>query len=390
MIPYGRHHIDEDDIRAVVDVLRGGALTQGPSVEMFERAVADAVEAKYSVAVSNCTAGLHLAALAAGLGPGAALVTSPITFVASANAALYVGATPQFADINAETVNLCPDSLARTLDGHPEARAVVPVHFAGLPCDMPAIKAAADAAGAIVIEDAAHALGAVYATGEPVGACTYSLMTVFSFHPVKAIAAGEGGMITTNDEVIYRRLLRLRSHGINKLNDPFQEPAEAETDGERNPWYYEMQELGYHFRITDIQCALALSQFGKLERFISRRRQLVQTYDAAFADAAKCRPAQTSGRDRSGHHIYVLRLDLAGAGVSRAQAMHILRAKGITTQVHYIPVPAQPHYRRLGYRPEDYPNAYRYYQEALTIPLFYDLTDSEQQHVISAILDLFG
>lgn len=390
MIPYGRHYLDEDDIQAVADVLRKGPLTQGPLVETFERVIADYVGARYAVAVASGTAALHLAALAAGVGPGTSLVTSPITFVASSNAALYAGGGALFADIDPATVNLSPQSLAEVLARHPETRAVVPVHFAGLPCDMPAIKRAADEAGAVVIEDAAHALGATYATGERVGSCAHALMTTFSFHPVKAIAAGEGGMITTNDEPTYRRLLRLRSHGINKLDDPLQAASQADTGGVRNPWYYEMQELGYHYRITDIQCALAISQFTKLETFLARRGALVERYDAAFAGLRYVRPAQSSGRDRSGHHIYILRIDYAAAGTTRARIMNELKARDIGTQVHYIPVPAQPYYRALGFRPEDYPHAQRYYEEALTIPLFYSLTDAEQQRVITAVNELAG
>lgn len=390
MIPYGRHHVDEEDIQAVADVLRSGALTQGPMVERFERAVAEYVGATYAVAAANGTAGLHLAALAAGVGPGTALVTSPITFVASANAALYAGARVVFADIDPDTINLSPITLARVLAQNADTRAVVPVHFAGLPCDMPAIKAAADKAGAVVIEDAAHAFGATYANGRRVGSCVDSLMTVFSFHPVKAIASGEGGMITTNDEAAYRRLLRLRSHGINKLDDPFQIPEQSDDAGIRNPWYYEMQELGFNYRITDIQCALALSQFRKLDVFLARRRALVKAYDAAFAGSRHCRPAQCTGRDQSGHHLYVLRIDFDATGLSRAQLFQDLRGRQINPQVHYIPVPAHPHYRALGHKPEDYPHAQRYYHEALTIPLFYDLTDDEQKHVIQTIRELIG
>ena len=369
---------------------RSGTLTQGPAIEAFEQAIAAYVGAKYAVAVASGTAALHLAAIAAGVGPGSALVTSPITFVASANAALYAGGRAVFADIEPGTINLSPVSLSRALDENRDVRAVVPVHFAGLPCDMPAIKAASDRAGAVIIEDAAHALGATYPTGERVGSCRHSLMTIFSFHPVKAIAAGEGGMITTNDEPTYRHLLRLRSHGINKLDDPLELPDQGVTDGVRNPWYYEMQELGYHFRITDIQCALALSQFGKIEKFLAKRRALVARYDAAFAAFRHCRPAQSAGRHESGHHLYVVRIDFGAIGSSRAEVMNKLRARNIGTQVHYIPVPAQPFYRRLGYRPEDYPHAQRYYEEALSIPLFYDLTDAEQGGVISALQELAG
>lgn len=390
MIPYGHHHIDEEDIQAVANVLRNGPLTQGPMIEAFEQAVAEYVGANYAIALSNGTAALHLAALVAGVGPGTSLITSPITFVASANAARYVGARPLFADIDPDTINMAPSSLTEALAQYPDIRAVVPVHFAGLPCDMPAIKAAADAARAVVIEDAAHAFGATYPTGQRVGSCAHSLMTVFSFHPVKAIASGEGGMITTNDEPTYRRLLRLRSHGINKLDDPFQLPLQAETDGRRNPWYYEMQELGYNFRITDIQCALALSQFRKLDAFLARRRCLVKAYDAAFAGSRHCRPAQPAGREESGHHLYVLRIDFNAIGVTRAQLFQDLRGRQINPQVHYIPVPVHPYYRAQGLNPEDYPNAQHYYDEALTIPLFYDLTDDEQKHVIGVIKELVG
>lgn len=390
MIPYGRHHIDEEDIQAVVDVLKSGWLTQGPAIEAFERTVAEYVGVRYAVAVSSGTAGLHLAAMAAGVGPGTSLITSPITFVASANAALYVGGRPAFADIDLRTVNMSPAGLVDTLKKNPETRAVVPVHFAGLPCDMPAIKLVADEAGAVVIEDAAHALGASYPNGKRVGSCAYSLMTVFSFHPVKAIAAGEGGMITTNDESTYRKLLRLRSHGINKLDDPFQLPEQAETNGFRDPWYYEMQELGFHYRITDIQCALALSQFKKLDKFITRRRELVKAYDAKFVGLQNCRPAQVTGRDESGHHLYVLRINFEAAGLSRGQLMQELRARQIGSQVHYIPVPTHPYYRKQGFKPQDYPNAQSYYQEALSIPLFYDLTEGQQNIVIAAIEELVG
>lgn len=390
MIPYGRHHIDEEDIRAVVGVLKSGALTQGPMIDAFERAVAEYVGTKYAVAVSSGTAALHLAATVAGVGPGKLLVTSPMTFVASANAAFYVGGRPAFADIDPLTINMSPSSLRDVLRKNPETRAVIPVHFAGLPCDMPAIKQMSDEAGAAVIEDAAHAFGASYPDGKRVGSCAHSLMTIFSFHPVKAIAAGEGGMITTNDELAYRKLLRLRSHGINKLDDPFQFPEQAEANGFRDPWYYEMQELGFHYRITDIQCALALSQFKKLHKFIARRRELAKRYDLEFAELRNCRPAQVTGCDGSGRHLYVLRINFEAVGMSRGQFMHELRTREIGSQVHYIPVPAQPYYRKLGFKPENYPNAQCYYQEALTIPLFYDLTDEQQHHIICTLKELLS
>jgi len=390
MIPYGKHHIDEDDIQAVVDILRSSFLTQGPAVEAFENTIAGYVGAKYAVAVSSGTAALHLAALAAGVGPGTSLVTSPITFVASANAARYCGGDVLFADIDPETINMSPNALREVLSRNSNVKAVIPVHFAGLPCDMIAIKTLADEVGAVVIEDAAHALGATYLNGKRVGCCENSLMTIFSFHPVKAIAAGEGGMITTNDEATYRKLIRLRSHGINKLDDPLQVEAEAFKEGEQNPWYYEMQELGFHYRITDIQCALALSQFKKLDSFINRRCELVKNYDLAFSKMKSCRAAQTIGRDQSGHHLYILRIDFKQISLTRGQVMKKLREYGIGSQVHYIPVPSQPYYRQLGFRPEDYPKAQMYYEQALSIPLFFDLSDDQQNQVIQAIKEVVG
>jgi perosamine synthetase len=390
MIPYGRHHIDEEDIQAVVDVLRGPALTQGPRIEEFERAIASYVGVKYAVAVSSGTAALHLATIAAGVGPGRSLITSPMTFVATANAALFAGGRPVFTDIDPDTVNMCPSGLAEALGRNLDARAVIPVHFAGLPCDMPAIAEATAQAGAVVIEDAAHALGSSYRDGSSVGSCAHSLMTIFSFHPVKAIAAGEGGMITTNDEPTHRRLLRLRSHGINKLDDSYRLPAEAKTSGVRNLWYYEMQELGFNYRLTDIQCALALSQLKKLDGFVARRRELTGAYDSAFEGFQNCRPAQVAGRDESAHHLYVLLIDFGSIGMTRAQLMYELRARDIGNQVHYIPVPAHPYYRELGFKPEDYPEASRYYEQALSIPLFFDLTSDEQNRVIAALGELVG
>jgi len=390
MIPYGKHHIDEDDIQAVVDILRSSFLTQGPVVEAFEKAIAEYVGSKYAVAVSSGTAALHLSALAAGVGPGSSVVTSPITFVASANAARYCGGDVLFADIDPVTINMSPEALREVLSRNSNVKAIIPVHFAGLPCDMIAIKSLADNAEAIVIEDAAHALGATYPNGKRVGCCENSLMTIFSFHPVKAIAAGEGGMITTNDEATYRKLIRLRSHGINKLDDKFQLPSQAFTNDELNPWYYEMQELGFHFRITDIQCALALSQFKKLNSFIKRRRELVNNYDLAFAAMKKLHPAQTAGRDQSGHHLYVLRIKFEITGLTRVKIMQKLKEDGIGTQVHYIPVPMHPYYQKLGHNMINYPNAQDYYNEALSIPLFYDLSLDEQKKVIFIIDKIIG
>jgi len=390
MIPYGRHHLDESDIQAVVDCLRSNFLTQGPKVAEFEEAVALAVGAKFAVAVASGTAALHLATLAVGAGSHSSLVTSPITFVASANAALYVGAKPLFVDIDPDTVNLSSTALAKTLEENPNVTIVIPVHYAGLPCDMVEIKALADKTGAIVIEDAAHALGSHYPDGSPVGCCAHSLMTIFSFHPVKSITTGEGGMITTNDEEMYRKLLRLRSHGINKGEDTFLHSESAHTDGVPNPWYYEMFSLGFHYRITDIQSSLGLSQLKKLERFIERRRYLAMRYDQAFKNSNWIQPAQKTGRELSAHHLYPVRIDFSAAGISRAAFMKELRQKGIITQVHYIPVTTHPYYRQLGFNIKDYPHAKAYYQATLSIPLFYDLTEQQQDKVIETLEGLIN
>ena len=387
-IPYGRHHVDRSDVQAVVNILEGGMLTQGPAIETFERSVAEYVGARYAVAVSSGTAALHIAALAAGIEPGQTLLTSPVTFVASANCALYAGGNVAVADIDPATANMSPEMLEAVLQVNGPPRAIVPVHFAGLPCDMVAIGRLAQAADACVIEDASHALGATYEDGRRVGCCSHSQMTVFSFHPVKAIAAGEGGMITTNDESIYRHLLRLRSHGINKMDDRFELPAQASRDGVQFPWYYEMQELGFNYRITDLQCALATSQMGKLDRFVSRRRELVERYDAAFEGMQHCRPAQREGGDRSAHHLYVLRIDFDAIGLGRERLMLELRSRNIGTQVHYIPVTMQPYYQNLGFQPGDYPASQQYYREALSIPLFFDLTDEQQDYVIDNLREL--
>lgn len=385
MIPYGKHFIDEDDIQSVVNILRHGPLTQGPAIDIFEKTVAEYVGAKYAVAVSSGTAALHLAYLAAGVAYGNSVVTSPITFVATANAAKYCGGDVIFVDINPDTVNMCSAALVDVLSKNKNVRVVAPVHFAGLPCDMVSIKEAADSIGADVIEDAAHALGAVYPSGKRVGSCENSLMTTFSFHPVKAIAAGEGGLITTNDELIYRKLLRLRSHGINKGDDPFLLGNQSETNGLINPWYYEMQELGFHYRITDIQCALATSQFKKLDKFIERRRTLVRQYDEAFEGNDVLTPVQSKFRQSSAHHLYILRINYPLIGVTRAQFITKLRSVGIIPQVHYMPVVLHPYYHKLGYDEKCIPNAMKYYDEALSIPLYYQLSDREQKTVIDTL-----
>jgi UDP-4-amino-4,6-dideoxy-N-acetyl-beta-L-altrosamine transaminase len=386
MIPYGKHYIDEDDIQAVVDVLRSGYLTQGPTIAEFENAFSHYVGSKYAVAVSSCTAGLHLAAIAAGMGPGDTLITSPITFVSSANAGLYAGGNVAFADIDPATINMDPAALAASLEDNPRTKVVVPVHFAGLACEMEHIKDICDRAGATVVEDAAHALGATYKNGQRVGSCCYSLMTVFSLHPVKAIAAGEGGVITTNDESVYRSLLRLRSHGINKDEDKLLCPDEANYMYGINPWYYEMQELGYHYRITDIQSALAKSQLSKLVKFISKRREIAFRYHESMADIHGLEPAQPfESFSRSAYHLFVVRINPNLVKIQKARLMNSLRKLGIISQVHYIPVPMHPYYRQLGFDFNQYKNAVVYYRECLSLPIYFSLSPEDQGYVIECL-----
>lgn len=390
VIPYGRHSIDDDDVAAVVDVLRHGWLTQGPKVAEFERAIADYVGARHAVAVSSGTAALHIAAAAAGLSVGDTAVTSPNTFVASANCVQYVGAAAQFADIDPATLNLDPAALERRCRELERVKAVIPVHFGGLPCDMAAIRRIANSAGARVIEDASHALGATYASGRRVGCGDHADMTVFSFHPVKLMATAEGGMVTTNDDALYRDLLRLRSHGINKQDDAFAFPELASTDGEQNFWYYEMQELGFNYRLTDLQCALGLSQFAKLPRFLERRRALALRYDRLLAGLPHIKPAQPLHRERNAHHLYVVRVDFKALAKSRNAFMRALRERSILCQVHYIPAHMQPYYRRNGHAADCFPAAERWYEQALSLPLYYSLSDEEQDYVVAQLKEQIG
>mgnify|MGYP001182479739 CR=1 FL=1 len=388
IIPYGKHFIDDEDIKAVVEVLKYKNLTQGDEIEKFEHAVAKYVGSKYAVAISSWTSGLHIANLALKVKPGDEVVTSPITFVASSNSAIYCGAKPVFSDINDETINICPNQLEKTIKKNPKIKVIIPVHFSGLPCDMKSISHIAKKYNLYVIEDAAHALGAKYSDGSMVGSCKYSEMTGFSFHPVKSIAAGEGGMITTNNYSIYKKLLRYRSHGINKLDDNFVNEQNSKTNGLTNPWYYEMQELGYNYRITDIQCALGLSQLKKLDKFIERRKDLVNRYDEAFKAFKNINPIQIEGRDLSSHHLYVVRINYDKIKVSRANIMNKLKEKGIFSQVHYIPVTSQPYYKARGYITENYNNSLNFYNECLSLPLYFTLSNSDQDFVINELIKI--
>lgn len=379
-IPYGRQHISEDDILAVTEVLKSAWLTQGPMIEEFERAVADYCGAKFAVAVTSATAALHIACLAAELGPEDSLWTSPNTFVASANCGLYVGAHVDFVDIDPKTYNLSVDRLEEKLKKSSKPgklpKAVIPVHFSGQSCQMERIAELAKEYGFRVIEDASHALGGSY-KGYKVGSSTYSDMTVFSFHPVKIITTGEGGMITTNDEDLYQKLVRLRTHGITRE----QGLMTKETEG---PWYYEQIELGFNYRMTDIQAALGLSQLARLDKFVERRNMLARRYDEGLRDLPLILPWQYPDV-YSAFHLYVVQLKPDEISKSRREVFEELRSAGINVNVHYIPVHTQPYYQRLGFRRGDFPEAEKYYAAALTLPLYYGLTEEDQDYILRKI-----
>jgi UDP-4-amino-4,6-dideoxy-N-acetyl-beta-L-altrosamine transaminase len=376
-IPYGRQSIDDYDIAAVTAVLRSDWLTQGPAIERFETRVAQYCGARYAVAVSNATAALHVACLALNLGPGDLLWTSPNTFVASANCALYCGADVDFVDIDPHTLNLSVEQLARKLEEAERAgrlpKVVVPVHFAGQSCDMAALQALSQRYGFALLEDASHAIGGAY-RGKPVGSCAYSDATVFSFHPVKIVTTAEGGMVLTNREDLYRALLRFRSHGITRDAKQLQ----GETDG---PWCYQQLDLGFNYRMTDIQAALGASQMDRLEPFVARRRELVGRYRAALAGLPLSLPEDAPDA-RPAWHLQVVTLREASW---RRPAFDALRALGVQVNVHYQPVYLQPYYRALGFQPGYCRNAEHYYYRALTLPLYPAMRDQDFDRVVDAL-----
>jgi len=379
-IPYGRQEITAADIEAVVATLQSDHLTQGPRVPAFERALAAHVGAAHAVAVNSATSALHIACLALDLGPGDWLWTSPVTFVASANCALYCGARVDFVDIDARTFNMCPMALERKL--HQAQRdgclpkVVVPVHLCGQPCDMAAIQALAQRYGFKVLEDASHAVGGKYRGGF-VGDGRYSDITVFSFHPVKIITTAEGGMAMTNDATLADRMARLRSHGITR------EPAQM-THAPDGPWYYQQIDLGLNYRMTELQAALGLSQMHRLDAYVARRHEVAARYDRLLQGLPVATPWQHPD-SHSGLHLYVVRVDSAASGRTRGQVFAALRDSGIGVNVHYIPVHTQPYYQRLGFRVGDFPESERYYSEAISLPMYATLTDAQQDEVVAAL-----
>ena len=388
MIPYGRQSINLFDVLSVSKQLAFKSLTQGSKIEEFEERVAEYVGAKYAIAVSSATAGLHLAVMALELPANSEIITSPISFVASSNAILYSNHQPKFIDVERETINIDLSLVAQEIESNKNVRAVIPVHFAGLPCNMEELSRLSAAKGVKIIEDAAHALGASYPNGKKVGSCEFSDMTVFSFHPVKSITTGEGGMITTNSYALYKKLLRLRSHGINKLNDSFESSLLSTTDGISNPWYYEMQELGFNYRLTELQAALGLSQIDRLDKFIKDRRSRVAWYLLNLSQVPSATPVQSNSSTLSAHHIFPIRVNYSELKISRARLMTSLKERGIGTQVHYVPIPLHPYYQKLGFGIEKIPEAMSYYHEALTIPLYPSLKQSQQRKVIVELSNL--
>lgn len=369
-IPYGRQTIDEADIEAVTEVLRSDYLTTGPKVAEFEKRVADYVGAKYAVAVNSGTSALHIACLAAGIAEGHEVITSPITFAASANCVLYCGGTPVFADIDAESYNISPREIETKITER--TKAIIPVDYTGQPCDMDEIMRIAKEHELLVIEDAAHALGASY-KGKKIG--SIADMTCFSFHPVKPITTGEGGMVVTDSEELYQRLILFRSHGITR--------DEALMTEQQGDWYYQQIELGYNYRITDISCALGLRQMDKLDAFIDRRREIAERYNRAFADIRGIKTPTLSEGSLSGWHLYMLQV----MNTDRRKLFEHLRSAGIGVNVHYIPVYKHPYYQKHGYADCCCPRAEEFYGRIISLPIFPLLTKEQQDYVIEQVLE---
>lgn len=383
MIRYGQQDITQADIDAVIGVLKSVNLTQGPNIPQFEESVMAHTGAKHAVAVNSATSALHIACLALDLGPGDLLWTTPNTFVASANCALYCGAEVDFVDIDPSTYNLCPEKLeAKLVEAEKSGRLpkiVIPVHLCGQPCDMQAIHALSQKYGFKIIEDAAHAIGGQY-QGEPIGNGRYSDITVFSFHPVKIITTAEGGMALTNSDELATRLGLLRSHGITRDPALMTQPMDG-------PWYYQQVALGYNYRMTDMQAALGVSQITRLTQYVAMRHQIAERYNALLADLPLTLPRQHQD-SYSAYHLYVVRLELGKIGVTHREVFEALRAKDIMVNLHYIPVHTQPYYQDMGFKAGQFPEAESYYSEAISIPMHPLLTEHEQDYVVAALVDI--
>lgn len=377
MISYGKQNINQEDIEAVIEVLKSDFLTQGPAIEQFEKKVAKYCGAKFAVAVTNATSALHIACLAVGIGKGDVLWISPNTFVASANCGRYCGADIDFVDIDNDTYNMSVSKLAEKLSNSEiKPKVVVPVHFSGQSCEMEKIHELAKQYNFAVIEDASHAIGADYKDTK-VGSCAYSDMTVFSFHPVKIITTAEGGMVLTNNKDLYDKLILFRSHGITRDD----QLMKNESDG---PWYYEQIDLGFNYRMTDMQAALGSNQMNRLNEFVTRRRYLANRYNELLADLPVKLPYQQPDSNSS-WHVYVIRLDLEQVKIDKQTIFAKMRELGINLNLHYIPVHTQPYYQELGFKKGDFPVSEQYYKEVFTLPLYYSLTDKQQDYIVESL-----
>jgi UDP-4-amino-4,6-dideoxy-N-acetyl-beta-L-altrosamine transaminase len=381
MIPYGRQQIVQQDIDAVVEVLNSDFITQGPQVPKFEQAIAEYCQADHAIAVNSATSALHIACLALDIGAKDLVWTSPISFVASANCALYCGARVDFVDINIDTANICIEQLARKLAAAKQQnklpKALIVVHMAGLSCDMQAIAKLAQQYHFSIIEDASHAIGGKY-QAQPIGGCIYSDITVFSFHPVKIITTAEGGLATTNDHELADKMRLLRSHGVNRDNKHHQQ----------QPWYYEQTLLGFNYRLTELQAALGLSQLQRLDEFINKRHALANQYKLALANLPLTWQ-QDIPDSYSSYHLFIVQLT-ESAPINRDQLFRLLRAHDIGVNVHYIPIHSQPYYQAMGFNPGDYPAAEQYYQACLSLPMYPDLTPAQFQHIIATLTQLLS
>jgi UDP-4-amino-4,6-dideoxy-N-acetyl-beta-L-altrosamine transaminase len=384
LIPYSRQTISFLDAFNVARQVKFKSLTQGLQINNFEEKVAKYVGARFAVAVASGTAGLHLAHLALGHAKGSKVITSPISFVASANSIIYAGQEPVFIDIDPDTGNVDVEKLQEAVS-RLQIKTVVPVHYAGFPCEMKKIFNICQKNSIRIIEDAAHALGAKYETGEKIGSCKYSDLTVFSFHPVKSITTGEGGIITTNDEDLYMKLVKLRTHGIAKNEQPLQNKILGLTNGKRNTWYYEMQELGFHYRLTDIQAALGVSQMRKLDSFINKRRKVAKRYNKFLKKLSNLDILKSNENMIGAFHLYPIKIKFDKITISKNDLIQSLKKLGIMSQVHYIPIPLHPYYKNLGYTVTDLPNAIDFYHRILSIPIYPSLSILKQRKVIKSL-----
>ena len=386
MIPYGKQEITQQDIDAVVSVLHSDFLTQGPQVPKFEESIKQAVNAEYALAVNSATSALHIACLALGVGKGDLVWTTPITFVASANCALYCGADIDFVDINAQTYNLCADKLEQKLIGAkiknlPLPKVVIPVHLCGQPCDMEKIHILAQQYNFAIIEDASHAIGGKYKQ-KPIGNCEYSDITVFSFHPVKIVTTAEGGVATTNSKVLAQKMNLFRSHGVTR--DESLMTADAKDHG---AWYYQQVALGFNYRMTEMQAALGVSQMSRLHDFVAKRNELAAVYDKLLENLPLITPFQIDD-SYSGRHLYVIRLKLDEIALSHKEVFEQLRENGLGVNLHYIPLHTQPYYQKLGFNIGQFSEAEMYYKNAISIPLFHTMTIEQQDKVITVLSEI--